>query len=63
MSKLKKVRCPECKRVFSVDIEAELITHQQVVLKAWKEPDMKQPKSMTVTCPNPDCKKVFIINL
>jgi len=63
MSKLKKVRCPnpECKRVFSVDIEAELKQHEQVVLKAMTKPDQKQPKSMTVTCQH--CGLIFKINL
>lgn len=63
MSKLKKVRCtnPECKRVFSVDIEAELKTHQLTVLRALKKADQKQPKSMTVTCQH--CGQTFKINL
>lgn len=63
MSKLKKVRCPnpECKRVFNVDIEAELKQHQLTVLRALKKADIQQPKSMTVTCPH--CGLTFKINL
>jgi endogenous inhibitor of DNA gyrase (YacG/DUF329 family) len=61
MAKLKKVRCPHCGQVNTVDVQKELAKHVQPVLKQLLQADPPTPRSITVTCAS--CKKAFKIDV
>ena len=64
MDNLRKVRCPHCKSINSVDITSELKKHEEVVIKhILSDPNINKyiPKSIKVACTH--CKKSFKINI
>ncbi len=64
MDNLRKVRCPHCKTINSVDITSELKKHEEVVIKKiLSDPNINKyiPKSIEVICTH--CKKPFKINI
>ena len=65
MNKTKKFRCPHCKKINTFNIEEELKKHEEFVVKQIKmfKPKITTPKTIAVTCSNPECKKSFIINI
>ena len=65
MNKVKKVRCPHCKEINTVNIDKELKKHEEVVVKQIDifKPKITPPKTIAVTCSNPECKKSFKIEI
>ena len=65
INKVKKVRCPHCREINTVNIEEELKTHEEFVLKQIKmfEPKITTPKKIVVTCSSQKCKKSFKIDI
>ena len=58
----KKVRCPHCKEVNTIDVNEILSQNEQVIFKnlpPLKQSDSKQPETIAVTCHN--CKQQFKI--
>jgi len=52
MHNIKKVRCPHCKKIITVDIDEELKAHKTILYKhPFRKPDeLAVPKTITVTC-------------
>lgn len=64
MSKRKKVRCPHCGEINTIDAESELKRHEQFVLKHMTRRNIgSKPEAITVLCSNPDCRRRFKVNL
>ena len=64
MNKVKKVRCPHCRKINTVNIDEELKKHDEVVFKMLiPKSKITAPKTIAVTCSNPECKKSFKIDI
>ena len=66
MNKTKKVRCPHCQAINTVNIDEELKKHKETIYRrifTFKKHEIATPKTIAVTCSNPECKKTFIINI
>ena len=66
MNKTKKVRCPHCKKINSVIIPEELKKHKEPIYRrtvTFKKAEVAPPKTIAVTCSNPECKKSFKIEI
>ena len=66
MNKTKKVRCPHCKGINTVNIDEELKKHKEPIYRKTvvsKKREIATPKTIAITCSNPKCKKSFIINI
>ena len=62
MNKTKKVRCPHCKGINTVNIDEELIEHKEWVIKMRTfEAEIPTPKAMVITCSH--CGKSFKIEI
>jgi len=64
MDNLRKVRCPHCKTINSVNIPIELVKHETITyrnLSPYKKSDKNIPKSIEITCTH--CTKSFKINI
>ena len=64
MDNLRKVRCPHCKSINSVDITSELKKHEINIHRDLTKVDIYNkniPKSIKLFCT--DCKKSFKINI
>ena len=65
MSNIRKVRCPHCGAINTVDIDEELEKHKQPVIRYTTTyvPEPAPPETITVRCSNPECKKKFKIKV
>jgi hypothetical protein len=71
MSNIRKVRCPHCETINTVDIDEELIKHKQPIFRHTMTyvptvtfvPEPPPPEIITVRCSNPKCKKKFKIKV
>jgi hypothetical protein len=65
MSNIKKVRCPHCGAINTIDIDEELKKHKQPVIRYTTTyvPEPPPPETITIRCSNPECKKKFKIKV
>ena len=66
MNKTKKVRCPHCKGINTVIIDEELKKHKEPIYRrlfTFKKHEISTPKTIAVSCSNPECKKSFKIDI
>ena len=66
MNKTKKVRCPHCQGINTVNIDQELKKHKEPIYRrifSFTKHEITTPKKIAVTCSNAKCKKSFIINI
>ncbi len=64
MNNIRKVRCPHCKAINTVDISSELSKHETITYKTLSpdKPENKNiPNSIAITCSH--CGKSFKINI
>ena len=66
MNKTKKVGCPHCREINTVNIEEELKKHEEPIYRrifSFTKPEISTPKTIAITCSNPECKKSFKIEI
>ena len=64
MNKTKKVRCPHCQGINTVNIEEELKKHKEPIYRrffTFKKREIVTPKKIAVTCSN--CNKLFKVEI
>ena len=60
MSKIRKVRCPHCNKVNSIDVDQELETSTQLIIRRGVGGDVEKPKTISVKCRY--CGEAFKVN-
>ena len=66
INKTKKVRCPHCQGINTVNISEELKKHKEPIYRrifSFTKPEITTPIKIAVICSNSECKKSFIINI